>query len=78
MTTATATKTAQKVTYTIVPGGTDASRGSAAFSNEFIVSKTTTAGTEWLRTHKGDVRYFATRAGARKAITREKTGNYHF
>jgi hypothetical protein len=71
-----ATAVATVIIYTIVAGSSPESFGSGAFDGEFVV-RVTGGDTTFLRDQKGGVRYFTSRSGARKAITREKTGDYH-
>lgn len=70
--------TTDKLTYSVVEGGELGAVGSGAFGDEFVIRvyrNGTFSG--FMKNAKGAIRLFTTRSGARKAITREKRGDYH-
>ncbi len=69
----------QTENYQVVQGNTTGAAGSGALTFEFAVRITNGDGAfvGFLTRKQGGVRYFSTASGARKAITREKRGDYH-
>jgi len=69
--------TAQPIIYTVVRGDSPAAANAGAYSNEFVVATEQGTTRGFLRTKGGLVRIFTSKSGARKAITRERRGDYH-
>jgi CRP-like cAMP-binding protein len=68
------------VLYEVVKGSSLAALDSGAYGHEFVVrifKDGKFVGFLARLTGSHDVRYFTSEAGARKAITREKRGEYH-
>jgi len=72
-----ATKTGTEI-YRVITGATSEAMGSLALSNEFVVGIVRSGHIiGFLERKNGGTRYFGSRSGARKAITRQLRGDFH-
>jgi hypothetical protein len=64
--------------FEVISGSDARAKGSGAFSHEFVVRVWLGGQCQGFLTRLGGARrYFSSRSSARKAITRERRGDYH-